>query len=79
MKICDLKEFLLQTEHYYPYGNDVSGANRDVNRLWDVQSKGVKSLNPKKIGEAQLKEMYLNDEDRTYSQIDNFKFLSFAD
>ena len=32
--------------------NDVSGANRDVNRLWDVQSKGVKSLNPKKIGEA---------------------------
>lgn len=29
--------------------NDVSGANRDVNRLWDVQSKGVKSLNPKKI------------------------------
>ncbi len=28
--------------------NDVSGANRDVDRLWDVQSKGVKSLNPKK-------------------------------
>ena len=75
--------------------NDVSGANSDVNRLWDVQSKGVKSLNPKKIGEAlvtlfqnyisdiefehyilfmpKLKEMYLNDEDRTYFQIDNFK------
>lgn len=32
--------------------NDVSGANGDVDRLWDVQSKGVKSLNPKKIGEA---------------------------
>ena len=80
--------------------NDVSGANRDVNRLWDVQSKGVKSLNPKKIGEAlvtlfqnyisdiefehyilfipKLKEMYLNDEDRTYFQIDNFK-LQYVD
>ena len=80
--------------------NDVSGANRDVNRLWDVQSKGVKSLNPKKIGEAlvtlfqnycsdiefehyilfipKLKEMYLNDEDRTYFQIDNFK-LQYID
>ena len=32
--------------------NDVSGASRDVDRLWDVQSKGVQSLNPKKIGEA---------------------------
>ena len=80
--------------------NDVSGANRDVNRLWDVQSKGVKSLNPKKIGEAlvtlfqnycsdiefehyilfmpKLKEMYLNNEDRTYFQIDNFK-LQYID
>jgi hypothetical protein len=80
--------------------NDVSGANRDVNRLWDVQSKGVKSLNPKKIGEAlvtlfqnycsdiefehyilfmpKLKEMFLNDEARTYFQIDNFK-LQYID
>lgn len=80
--------------------NDVSGANRNVNRLWDVQSKGVKSLNPKKIGEAlvtlfqnycsdiefehyilfmpKLKEMYLNDEDRSYFQIDNFK-LQYTD
>jgi len=32
--------------------NDVSGADKAVQRLWDVQSKGVKSLNPKKIGEA---------------------------
>lgn len=75
--------------------NDVSGATHGVDRLWDVQSKGVKSLNPKKIGEAlvtlfqnyisdiefehyilfmpKLKEMYLNDEDMTYFQIDNFK------
>lgn len=80
--------------------NDVSGTNCDVDRLWDVQSKGVKSLNPKKIGEAlvtlfqnyisdiefehyilfmpKLKEMYLNDEDRTYFQIDNFK-LQYID
>lgn len=80
--------------------NDVSGASCDVDRLWDVQSKGVKSLNPKKIGEAlvtlfqnyisdiefehyilfmpKLKEMYLNDEDRTYFQIDNFK-LQYID
>lgn len=75
--------------------NDVSGASRDVNRLWDVQSKGVRSLNPKKIGESlitlfqnyisdiefehyilfmpKLKEMYLDDENRTYFQINNFK------
>ena len=80
--------------------NDVSGANRDIKRLWDVQSKGVKSLNPKKIGEAlvtlfqnyisdiefehyilfmpKLKEMYLNDEDKRYFQIDNFK-LQYID
>lgn len=64
------------------------------------QSKGVKSLNPKKIGEAlvtlfqnyisdiefehyilfmpKLKEMYLNDEDKRYFQIDNFK-LQYID
>lgn len=75
--------------------NDVSGADRNVDRLWDVQSKGVRSLNPRKIGEAlvtlfqnfisdiefehyilfmpKLKEMYLNDEDRTYFHFDNFK------
>lgn len=32
--------------------NDVTGINKDCNKLWDVQSKGVKSLNPTKIGEA---------------------------
>ena len=80
--------------------NDVSGANCEVNRLWDVQSKGIKSLNPKKIGKAlvtlfqnycsdiefehyilfipKLKEMYLNDEDRIYFKIDNFK-LQYTD
>lgn len=30
--------------------NDVTGADSKVNKLWDVQSKGVASLNPKKIG-----------------------------
>lgn len=43
--------------------NDVSGANYNVDRLWDVQSKGVKSLNPKKIGEAlvTLFQNYISD------------------
>ncbi|MDE7434803.1 MAG: hypothetical protein K2N01_03120 [Lachnospiraceae bacterium] len=80
--------------------NDVSGADHNVQRLWDVQSKGVKSLEPRKIGIAlitlfqnyisdiefehyilfmpKLREMYLNDEDRTYFQIDNFK-LQYID
>ncbi len=30
--------------------NDVTGASDDVTKLWDVQSKNVKSLNPTKIG-----------------------------
>lgn len=43
--------------------NDVSGADNNVQRLWDVQSKGVKSLNPKKIGIAliTLFQNYLSD------------------
>jgi len=32
--------------------NDVTGASNDVTKLWDVQSKNVKSLNPTKIGTA---------------------------
>lgn len=75
--------------------NDVSGADNNVQRLWDVQSKGVRSLNPRTIGIAlitlfqnyisdiefehyilfipKLKEMYLNDEDKKYFQMNNFK------
>lgn len=30
--------------------NDVTGCNNTCNKLWDVQSKGVKSLTPKTIG-----------------------------
>ncbi len=30
--------------------NDVTGASSDITKLWDVQSKNVKSLNPTKIG-----------------------------
>lgn len=43
--------------------NDVSGANKNIGRLWDVQSKGVSSLNPKKIGQASftLFHNYLSD------------------
>ncbi|HEY9187784.1 MAG TPA: hypothetical protein VIR55_07750 [Ignavibacteria bacterium] len=32
--------------------NDVTGVSTDVTKLWDVQSKNVKSLNPMKIGIA---------------------------
>ena len=32
--------------------NDVTGTNKNFNKLWDIQSKGVKSLNSKKIGKA---------------------------
>ena len=32
--------------------NDVTGTNKNCNKLWDIQSKGVKSLNSKKIGKA---------------------------
>lgn len=43
--------------------NDVSGANNGVQRLWDVQSKGVKSLDPRKIGIAlvTLFQNYISD------------------
>lgn len=43
--------------------NDVSGADCDVQRLWDVQSKGVKNLNPRKIGNAliTLFQNYISD------------------
>lgn len=39
--------------------NDVTGSNNNINRLWDVQSKGVKSLNPKKVG-ISLATLYKN-------------------
>jgi hypothetical protein len=32
--------------------NDITGGNNSLGKLWDVQSKGVKSLRPKTIGEA---------------------------
>lgn len=43
--------------------NDVSGADSSVQRIWDVQSKGVKSLNPRKIGTEliTLFQNYLSD------------------
>ena len=39
--------------------NDVTGARQDLNELWDVQSKGVKSLNPRKIGHS-LVTLFMN-------------------
>lgn len=30
--------------------NDVSGINKNANKIWDIQSKNEQSLNPKKIG-----------------------------
>lgn len=43
--------------------NDVTGANRTCDKLWDVQSKAIKSLNPTKIGESliTLYENYISD------------------
>ncbi|ERK28357.1 hypothetical protein [Clostridium intestinale] len=32
--------------------NDVSGCNEEVDKIWDIQSKGVKSLRPKTIGSS---------------------------
>lgn len=32
--------------------NDLTGSNDDCSQLWDTQAKGVKSLNPRKIGVA---------------------------
>ena len=39
--------------------NDVSGANPKITEIWDVQSKGVSSLTPRKIG-ASLYTLYEN-------------------
>lgn len=43
--------------------NDVSGSNQSLDKIWDLQSKGVASLNPKKIGCAliTLYENYISD------------------
>ena len=75
--------------------NDVTGGTKKLDKMWDVQSKGVKSLNPTKIGTAlitlfqnyisqikfnhfilfipKLKEGFLNDEDLSIYNINNFK------
>lgn len=39
--------------------NDVTGADLSCEMLWDVQSKGVKSLRPKTLGEAMIT-LFLN-------------------
>lgn len=39
--------------------NDLTGADLPCNNLWDIQSKGVKSLRPKTLGEA-LITLFLN-------------------
>lgn len=41
--------------------NDITGCSSRYNKLWDVQSKNVKSLNPKKIG-ISLITLYCNFE-----------------
>lgn len=43
--------------------NDVTGTNMNCDKLWDIQSKGIRSLNPKKIGGAliTLFENYISD------------------
>ncbi len=43
--------------------NDVTGMNANYNKLWDMQSKGIKTLTPKKIGESliTLFENFLSD------------------
>lgn len=48
--------------------NDVTGACENIDELWDVQSKGVKSLNPRKIGIA-LATLFMN-----YRSSMSFKF-----
>lgn len=40
--------------------NDVTGANEKVDKLWDVQSKGIKNLGPKEIGKH-LITLFLNN------------------
>lgn len=49
--------------------NDVTGANKDFSKLWDVQSKNHKSLPPSKIGECLLT-LYNNF-------ISNFDFTNY--
>lgn len=48
--------------------NDVTGSTVSVDQLWDVQSKGVQSLNPQKIGTAliTLYQNYISDIDFEY-------------
>ncbi|HLP63455.1 hypothetical protein [Flavobacterium sp.] len=48
--------------------NDVSGLNKKVDKIWDIQSKNEKTLNPKKIGKY------------FYTLFDNFtSIFSFED
>ena len=49
--------------------NDLTGTNEDCNALWDTQAKGVRSLNPTKIGEAliTLFENYISELNFIYS------------
>ena len=48
--------------------NDITGANSDFVESWDVQSKGVATLSPKKIGAAlyTLFANYVSDIDFTH-------------
>ncbi|MBI4856741.1 MAG: hypothetical protein HY818_08375 [Acetobacterium woodii] len=48
--------------------NDITGSNQEVTKLWDVQSKNVKSLNPTKIGTAliTLFQNYISNIDFTH-------------
>jgi hypothetical protein len=53
--------------------NDLTGANESCDKLWDVQSKGVKTLNPKKIGQS-LFTLYKN----SISDISFYQFILFT-
>ncbi|MDU4953952.1 MAG: hypothetical protein E6X21_16705 [Clostridium sp.] len=48
--------------------NDITGSNIDVTKLWDIQSKNVKSLYPSKIGISliTLFQNYISDIDFAY-------------
>lgn len=48
--------------------NDVTGADAICNKLWDVQSKGIKFLTPSKIGISlvTLFENYMSEIDFSY-------------
>lgn len=52
--------------------NDVTGANDDFSKLWDVQSKNHSSLPPSKIGES-LSTLY----DNYVSSISFFDYILF--